>query len=61
MKLLIRVLLLDIDVSLVLQEEQGTLAVLSADGHVQQGLTVGHGVVDGRPRAQELGCYGVHT
>ena len=51
----------DVDVSLVFQEEQSTLAVLSVDGHVEQGLTVGHGVVDGCPRTQELGCYGVHT
>lgn len=50
----------NINVSLVLQEEEGTLTVLSLDGHVQQCLSVGHSVVDRGPRAQQLSRYGVH-
>lgn len=45
----------------MLQKEEGALAVLSVDCHVKQSLAVGHGVVDGRPRAQQLSRDGVHT
>lgn len=43
------ILLPNIDVCLMLQEEQGTLAVLSVDGHVKQSLSIGHSVVDRSP------------
>lgn len=45
----------------MLQEEEGTLAVLPLYGHVQQGLPIRHGVIDGGPRAQQLGCDRVHA
>lgn len=38
-----------INVCLMLQKEEGTLAVLSLDCHVQQSLAVGHGVINRRP------------
>lgn len=45
----------------MLQKEEGTLAVLFLDGHVKQGLSIGHSVIDRSPWAQQLSCYGVHT
>lgn len=51
----------NIDVCLMLEKEESTLAVLSLDGHVKQRLSVGHGVIDRRPWAQQLSSYGVHT
>lgn len=50
-----------INVCLMLKEEEGTLAVLSLDGHVKQGLAIGHGVINWCPWAQQLSRYGVHT
>lgn len=45
----------------MLKKEEGTLAVLSLDGHVKQGLSIRHSVIDWSPWAQQLSCYGVHT
>lgn len=35
----------NIDVCLMLKKEEGTLAVLSLNGHVKQGLSIGHSVI----------------
>ena len=51
----------DVYVCLVLQEEEGALAVLPLHGHVQQGLPIRHGVIDASPRAQQLCCNRVHA
>lgn len=51
----------DIYICLVFQQEEGTLAVLSLDCHVQECLSTWHGVIDGGPRSQQLSCYGVHA
>lgn len=45
----------------MLEQEQGTLAVLSLDGHVKQGLSIGHSVIDRSTWAQQLSGYDVHT
>lgn len=37
------------DVCLMLEKEEGALAVLSLDGHVKQGLSIGHSVIDRSP------------
>lgn len=39
----------NIDVCLMLKKEEGTLAVLSLDSHVKQGLSIGHSVIDRCP------------
>lgn len=39
----------NIDVCLMLKKEEGTLAVLSLDGHVKQCLSIGHRVIDRSP------------
>ena len=36
----------NIDVCLMLEKEEGALAVLPLDGHVKQGLSIGHSVID---------------
>ena len=51
----------DVYVRLVLQEEEGALAVLPLHGHVQQGLPIRHGVIDASPGAQQLCCDRVHA